>query len=354
MALYDDIKCPVCKNAFQSGEDIVTCPICGTPHHRSCYNSQGNCANAGLHGTDFSFERKDFKDENEKPKQESDESKSVFENKDSTVNDEKVKCPNCNDEIDSGTPFCGHCGERLPNSNYTQFKAPPNPYAKAKREEYENIEETIEGHSVQDAAVMVRSKTEYFIPKFIKNKKVSWNWSAFLFGPYYLFFRKMYKEGAIFLSLSMIVNLFAQAIFAKPLAAFSEYVIGNFETVFKFSQALSNTLVSGTGEVDLKIIEAIQPYTMVVMISQIIFAVIIGVLANRLYRTKVVNSLEKLKSKLEDEDSFEQISLFSEESNLSHEELRNMYLERLGGVSLTAPLFAYFILQFIVMIISMI
>ena len=36
-----------------------------------------------------------------------------------------------------------------------------------------------------------------------ENKKVTWNWGAFFFMPYWFFFRKMYKLGAIFLALTI-------------------------------------------------------------------------------------------------------------------------------------------------------
>lgn len=42
MSLYENQKCPVCGVAFKSGDDIVTCPECGTPHHRQCYEKSGN------------------------------------------------------------------------------------------------------------------------------------------------------------------------------------------------------------------------------------------------------------------------------------------------------------------------
>ena len=49
MSLYDNQKCPVCGELFKEGDDVVTCPICGTPHHRSCYKKLGTCANESLH-----------------------------------------------------------------------------------------------------------------------------------------------------------------------------------------------------------------------------------------------------------------------------------------------------------------
>ena len=42
--------CPVCKKTFVESDDIVVCPECGTPHHRSCYASIGRCALSSKHG----------------------------------------------------------------------------------------------------------------------------------------------------------------------------------------------------------------------------------------------------------------------------------------------------------------
>lgn len=43
-------KCPYCGNAFSEKDDIVVCPECGTPHHRSCYFEHKMCANEYRHG----------------------------------------------------------------------------------------------------------------------------------------------------------------------------------------------------------------------------------------------------------------------------------------------------------------
>ena len=44
---YSQEKCPVCENEFTNDDDIVVCPLCGTPHHRECYKKNGEC---GYHG----------------------------------------------------------------------------------------------------------------------------------------------------------------------------------------------------------------------------------------------------------------------------------------------------------------
>ena len=41
---YKGVSCPVCKQEFKEGDDIVVCPVCGAPHHRACYHQLGHCA----------------------------------------------------------------------------------------------------------------------------------------------------------------------------------------------------------------------------------------------------------------------------------------------------------------------
>ena len=59
MFLYENEICPVCEKPFQEGDDVVTCPDCGTPHHRECYDKLGRCENQNLHGTGFVYKRTD-------------------------------------------------------------------------------------------------------------------------------------------------------------------------------------------------------------------------------------------------------------------------------------------------------
>ena len=49
MADYTGEKCIVCGKAFGKGEDVVVCPDCGTPYHRTCYDINSRCVNDALH-----------------------------------------------------------------------------------------------------------------------------------------------------------------------------------------------------------------------------------------------------------------------------------------------------------------
>ena len=45
---YTRKKCPICSEKFKADDDIVVCPKCGAPYHRSCYEKEGRCIFAVL------------------------------------------------------------------------------------------------------------------------------------------------------------------------------------------------------------------------------------------------------------------------------------------------------------------
>ena len=48
-----DVKCGLCDRIFAKDDDVVYCPDCGAPAHRSCWQEQGECPYSHLHGGDF-------------------------------------------------------------------------------------------------------------------------------------------------------------------------------------------------------------------------------------------------------------------------------------------------------------
>ena len=64
---YTGVKCPVCHEVFDDESDVVVCPECGMPHHRSCYAEKGECAFEANHKDNFTFVNPN-KIEDEQPK----------------------------------------------------------------------------------------------------------------------------------------------------------------------------------------------------------------------------------------------------------------------------------------------
>lgn len=59
---------------------------------------------------------------------------------------------------------------------------------------YENSDLKIDGESAEEVAGVVKTNIPKFMEKFKKGKKVSWNWSGFIFGPYYLSSEKCIRK----------------------------------------------------------------------------------------------------------------------------------------------------------------
>ncbi|WP_457622140.1 DUF2628 domain-containing protein [Persephonella sp.] len=69
--------------------------------------------------------------------------------------------------------------------------------------------------SEEELRAFIGKNSEYYIDKFKKfeeGKSISWNWSAFLFGVLWMFYRKMYVYGLIALAVIFIINVFIAAL----------------------------------------------------------------------------------------------------------------------------------------------
>ena len=168
---YLNEKCPVCNSQFRPDDDIVVCPYCGTPHHRECFKENTKCANEEKHGKGFRWEP-DF----------------------------------ITPEETAQAPLAESAAENMPDAKFTPFGMPvppmyQNPFASFPQE-------TEEGIKTEETALFVRHEAPKYIQQFfkIKEKRKTWNWAAFFFTPYWFFYRKMYKLGAIFLALTLLLT----------------------------------------------------------------------------------------------------------------------------------------------------
>ena len=59
MFFYKNCRCPVCSGVFSDDDDIVACPVCGTPHHRDCWQKEGHCHYTDKHAEGFVWKREE-------------------------------------------------------------------------------------------------------------------------------------------------------------------------------------------------------------------------------------------------------------------------------------------------------
>lgn len=352
MKIHENEKCPVCDKIFKPDDDIVFCPQCGTPHHRECYNSLGKCVNADKHAEGFEYKFEQDKDAAQQNAHKSDTQRLNPNNiyyVPKAEESHKTVCKNCSKEIDSGVPFCPYCGAKQDNPQYKPVSpvSPFSPGAGREEQAYRNSKETIDGKKLEDVAAVVKTNVPRYINKFRKNKKISWNWGGFIFGPFYLFFRKMYKEGIITLVLRTVVTLVVQGMFAdevKKINDFLSFAMQNPESLQKYSDF---TLIS-------EMFNKAPTVFTAVFVTTLVINLIVALFSDMFYRKKVMAILDKVDENLENGGIFSQTMPFADEqSSLSQEEMRKIYLARVGGTSIFIPIIAYFALDLVLNIISM-
>ena len=211
---YTGKICPFCKTEFKPGDDIVVCSDCDMPHHKDCWVENQGCTTFGCLGT---IKNADSGATTVTATQMNyDEPRAAYSNS-------VVYCTRCGAQNPSSSAFCSKCGNRLTTvaENYTQApvytQANPNnstPYSYVNQQNSYSANSYTSYQGVgldSDLQLLVKTKTEYYIPKFqelkSQNKQTSWNWPAFLVAPYWMIYRKMYGYGAAVLGINFILSL---------------------------------------------------------------------------------------------------------------------------------------------------
>lgn len=213
MARYTGSSCPICKKAFTDQDDIVVCPDCGTPYHRACWKTVGVCVHEAEHTAGFNWQPDGAPADAE----------------------HDAVCANCGTHNPPGAERCSHCGVPLKGQNaprpadggtpiYARDPGAATPGAGApKIESYAagpdggiyrrelGPDDAIDGIKARDWASYVGRSSMYYLMQFFRmsesKRTVSVCFSALVFGPIYLFYRKLWKEGlvtgAIYLALQI-------------------------------------------------------------------------------------------------------------------------------------------------------
>lgn len=341
MPKYENYKCPVCHRQFEKDDDIVTCPECGTPHHRECYKLVGHCVNEGLHKNDYSFL------EAEKPMKKEPEEiyYSPSENEDLQGEDiiNEAKAQSVKDDEESNNDD---------KSKKAQGGFSPFQTIQLDMGQYSEKGE-IDGVSITDIAATIRNNVPRFISKFKqfseKKKKLSWNWSAFFFGSFYLLFRKMYKQGIAFFCLVISVIIGGEAAIMKFAPQYIE-AMQSFINSYDTSKAISTA--------DLQGIMAAPDSMTAVKIAYIILGVILvlriiqALFADYFYKTTVFSIIKSVTDKLDNGANFTQTYIFfGQDEQLDQNQMKALYLSNKGGVSFFAPFAAYFAFYILMMFI---
>ncbi len=221
MANFTGAKCEYCKKVFEKDDDIVVCPECGTPYHRECYNTAGECVNYELHNRGEEWQT--FHGDEINADQTQNDSANGDESQE--FSDNELKCPRCGQTNPPSGLFCVKCGYPLTkNQEERPFNETPfgQPFTNDQQNSFEGMppfqaqpinlmEEEIGGHKGEKYVKFVKKNPVYYLANFFnmhkRGSKGSYNISAFLFPEYFFFYRKMYVVGVIMLLLATVLEI---------------------------------------------------------------------------------------------------------------------------------------------------
>ncbi len=193
MGRYTGCQCIACQKNFKSQEDdIVVCPTCGTPYHRSCWQEKGStCINTALHAVGGSWQ-------------------SIEDAHRTSAGG--IACPACGYINLPDAKTCSVCE--------TPLTTPESDAAEELQQMIFNAsdpccgmspEDDMEGERLGDVASFVQNNTLYYIPLFRhfrdSGMKASVNLPCALFPYFYFANRKMWFMAIITGVIWMICNL---------------------------------------------------------------------------------------------------------------------------------------------------
>lgn len=177
MINYTGSTCLICNEKFKNGDDIVVCPDCGTPYHRSCWAKENRCINTTLHETGASWQQQ------RREKAEAEAQAIIDQNRGTSSQQVRIELPGGQSMFfDAADPCCGM-----------------------------SPEEPMEGEKLGDVANFVQKNTLYYIPLFRRfrdtGKKLSLNFTCVLFPQLYFAYRKMWGLALLSVVLLLVCDI---------------------------------------------------------------------------------------------------------------------------------------------------
>ena len=311
---FEHDVCPICAQPFVPSDDVVVCPDCGTPHHRACWMQHGGCAYSDKHADGFVW-------------QSAAPEPTVAEQAAFT------RCPRCGEECAPDALICPECGKKLGVETDSRFDYNDDFFLRGVDAD---PADDLDGFSVREAAMFVQYRVNDYVRKFgrIKNgRKVGWNWAAFFFSPFWFFYRKIRKAGALFMGILLVLAVFLaiplQKVQQQSLSTLTEYVTIDETTtadeIVSAITALDKTQQQKVQAAVLRYSRAILLYVGALFIPNFAAAIV----ADSLYKKKIAQDVQSMREFAKNAQTF-----------------RMLLLQR-GGVSVLGLIGSYMVVNLI-------
>jgi hypothetical protein len=220
--MFVGAKCPYCNKVFTDQDDIVVCPECGTPHHRSCYFDHNQCANQSLHGS-FEWHNTAVSADQQKQTPAMIDPLSGKSVQSQAQQPESDICPYCGMENPYGDKYCRRCGHPLPSYRSSREVLPDNRPTIVVQQI--SLDERIDGIPIRDWLIYLGSTGVSNIRTFLKQNAKNGSLFGFsvgaLFFPFlYFLYYKVWGVSLAVLIIDLLLNLPAILLQANyPLAS---------------------------------------------------------------------------------------------------------------------------------------
>ena len=269
---YKLVSCPVCKKQFEENDDIVVCPECGTPHHRACYASLSHCANESLHSEGFVFEV---------PRAVETETDPVLAELEQPL---KMNDDSGEKKEDFRAPFMGGFAQvGVDLGEHPQLDGIP----------LEEVSEYV-GRDPSSARLL------FNLVLIDRLKRLRPNFAAFLFPYIWLFYRKMYKAGAIFIALTLLITV---AFTNKNTVQYSKSTVDLYFS-FVRGEISADEFTAATNEIAEKGTGNSYYYDAAGQVLSLVLRLVVALFANKWYLQKMKRQILETREECSSMDEY--------------------------------------------------
>ena len=294
---FEHDACPICGQQFSPSDDVVFCPDCGTPHHRGCWMQNGGCAHADRHDSGFVWQSSSPESPESAP-----ETAGAY-----------ARCPRCGEECAPDALVCPTCGKRLGGATDSRFDFNDDFFLRGVDAD---PAADLDGFTVREAAMFVQYRANDYVRKFGRIKegrKAGWNWAAFFFSPFWFFYRKIHKAGALFMGVLLVIAVFLaiplQKVQQQALSTVQEYVTiddaSTADQILEAVAALEKPQQQKVHQAVLRYSRAMLLYFGALFLPNFAAAIV----ADFIYKKKIVKDVQSMREFAKNAQTFRMLAL---------------------------------------------
>jgi hypothetical protein len=203
------------------------------------------------------------------------------------------------------------------------------------------IGDNLAGQPVEEIALQLRGSLHavtHYLEEFERNSQLSWNWAAFLgglFGPFWFFFRKLYKAGLLFGAIWLIATLAFLPTRRSLQAAYERTAAPSYNQLLQaVKDGDAAKALAAQDEFLLACQKLLWQHRLALSLKAaqiLLLAVAEGLVANSLLRRRVWNNIAKANEEAEGQQGY----------------ARHQLLIRLGGTSAFIPMLWFWASSFL-------